>query len=64
MAVHERRRYPAQQRKKYIVAFARGRHGSAEHGLGAFVAVPEGKEREIVDAHLAALKRLSPAGKR
>lgn len=46
---------------RYVLACARG-SGPVDWGLGEFVAVPAGKESEIVDAHLAALKRAG-AGK-
>jgi hypothetical protein len=51
-----------QQGRKYVVAFARGA-GPVPYGLGDFVPVPEGREAEIVEAHLAVVKRMSPPGK-
>jgi hypothetical protein len=43
--------------QKYVVVFTPTTVGPVRHGLGDFIAVPEGKEAEIVDAHLAALAR-------
>lgn len=48
--------------KKYVVTFDRGDMTPVPWELGAFVAVAEGTESHAVDAHLAALRRLTPGG--
>jgi hypothetical protein len=51
-----------QEGRRYVAVCARG-VGPVDYGLGDFVPVPEGKETEIVDAHLAAVKRTPATGK-
>jgi len=47
---------------RYVVVCRRG-PGPVDYGLGEFVHVPEGKESEIVEAHLAAVKQPPATGK-
>lgn len=47
--------------ERYVVAIARGQ-GAVPWALGDFVRVPPGREAEAVDAHLAILRRMKPAG--
>lgn len=50
------------EKERYVVVCAK-RNGPVDHSLGEFVPVPAGRETEVVEAHLAALKRLSAQGK-
>jgi hypothetical protein len=48
-----------EQGRRYVVAVHRG-PGPVPYGLGDAVLVPEGREAEAVDAHLAKLRRAKP----
>lgn len=51
-----------QEGERYVVVCSKG-SGPVDYGLGDFVPVPPGREAEVVEAHLAAVKRMSGGGK-